>query len=51
MLLQWIVQWIVLGLIVLAFFGLAFAFSRKGMTIKPDPENKPPNDLGGSWPK
>jgi len=43
-------QWIVLGLTVLAFFGLAFAFTRKGMKIKPDPENKPPSDLGGSPP-
>jgi hypothetical protein len=33
--------WVVYGLIVLAIFGLAFAFSRKGLKIKSDAETKP----------
>ena len=33
--------WIVYGLIVLTIFGLAFAFSRKGLKIKSDAETKP----------
>jgi hypothetical protein len=34
--------WVLYGLIVLAIFGLAFAFSRKGLKIKSDAETKPP---------
>ena len=34
--------WVLYALIVLAFFGLAFAFSRKGLKIKSDAETKPP---------
>jgi hypothetical protein len=34
--------WVVYGLIMLAVFGLAFAFSRKGLKIKSDAETKPP---------
>jgi hypothetical protein len=37
--------WVVYGLIVLAFFGLAFAFSRKGLKIKSDAETKPPSPM------
>jgi hypothetical protein len=37
-------QWIALAAIILVLFGLAFAFSRKGLTIKPDPDNKPPSN-------
>jgi hypothetical protein len=33
--------WVLYGLIVLAIFGLAFAFSRKGLKIKSDAETKP----------
>jgi hypothetical protein len=40
-------QWIVLAAIILVFFGFAFAFSRKGMKIGPDSENKPPSHLDG----
>jgi len=38
--------WIVYGLIVLVIFGLAFAFSRKGLKIKSDAETKPPHPMG-----
>jgi hypothetical protein len=34
-----------MGLIVLTFFGLAFAFSRKGLKIKSDAESKPPSPM------
>jgi hypothetical protein len=34
--------WVLYGLIVLAIFGLAFVFSRKGLKIKSDAETKPP---------
>jgi hypothetical protein len=34
--------WVIYALIVLTFFGLAFAFSRKGLKIKSDAETKPP---------
>jgi len=34
--------WVLYGLIVLAIFGLAFAFARKGLKIKADAETKPP---------
>ena len=37
--------WVVYGLIVLAIFGLAFAFSRKGLKIKSDAEAKPPSPM------
>jgi hypothetical protein len=40
-------QWIAFGVFLLLMLGLAYAFARKGMTIKPDPESKPPTDLGG----
>jgi len=26
---------------------LVLAYTRKGLTIRPDPENKPPSDQGG----
>jgi hypothetical protein len=38
--------WVLYGLIVLAIFGLAFAFSRKGLKIKSDAETKPPSPMG-----
>ena len=40
-------QWIALAVLMLVIVGVAFAFSRKGLTIKPDPEHKPPSDQGG----
>ena len=39
--------WVWYGLIVLVIFGLAFAFSRKGLRIKSDAETKPPPDMSG----
>jgi len=43
-------QWVAFGAFMLVIAGLAFAFSRKGVKIKFDPENKPPSDLGGMPP-
>ena len=40
--------WVLYGLIVLAIFGLAVAFSRKGLKIKSDAETKPPPDMSGA---
>jgi uncharacterized membrane protein len=40
--------WVLYALIVLVFFGLAFAFSRKGLKIKSDAETKPPPDMTGA---
>jgi hypothetical protein len=39
--------WVWFALIVLVIFGLAFAFSRKGLKIKSDAETKPPPDMSG----
>ena len=38
--------WVWFALIVLVIFGLAFAFSRKGLKIKSDAETKPPPRVG-----
>jgi heme/copper-type cytochrome/quinol oxidase subunit 2 len=38
--------WVWYALIVLVIFGLAVAFSRKGMRIKTDAETKPPPQVG-----
>jgi uncharacterized membrane protein YagU involved in acid resistance len=40
-------QWLGLALFVIIIAGLVFAFIRKGLTIKPDPDHKPPSHLGG----
>jgi hypothetical protein len=40
--------WVWFSLIVLVIFGLAFAFSRKGLKIKSDAETKPPPDMTGA---
>jgi hypothetical protein len=40
-------QWIALASFVLVIGGLAWAYSRRGLTIRPDPESKPPSDQGG----
>jgi len=40
-------QWIALAVLMLVIVGVAFAFSRRGLTIKPDHEHKPPSDQGG----
>jgi hypothetical protein len=37
-------QTIALGLLFIVIAGLAVAFSRRGVKIKPDPENKPPSE-------
>jgi hypothetical protein len=39
-------QWIAFGVFILVIAGLTYAFVRKGVTIKPDPDRKPPSDLG-----
>ena len=36
-------QWLELALLVAVSAGLAYAHERHGVTIKADPENKPPN--------
>jgi hypothetical protein len=41
-------QWIAFAVAVLIIGGLLYAFLRHGVKIKPDPDNKPPSDLGGS---
>jgi hypothetical protein len=43
-----VTDWVVYGFTVLAIFGLAFAFSRKGLKIKSDAETKPPPDMSGA---
>jgi hypothetical protein len=40
--------WVWYSLIVLVIFGLAFAFSRRGLRIKSDAETKPPSDMTGA---
>jgi hypothetical protein len=40
-------QWLGFAFFMLIIVGLVIAFTRKGLTIKPDPEQKPPSDLGG----
>jgi len=42
--------WIAFALIMLVIVGLAVAFSRQGLAIKPDSERKPPSDQGGQPP-
>jgi len=42
--------WVAFALFMLVIVGLAVAFSRKGLAIKPDPERKPPSDQGGQPP-
>jgi hypothetical protein len=44
-------QWIALGVFMLMVGGLTYAFVCKGVTIRPDPENKPPSDGGGRFPR
>jgi hypothetical protein len=39
-------QWIAFGVFMLVVVALAYAFARKGVKIKPDPENKPRSDQG-----
>jgi hypothetical protein len=39
-------RWVVLALILLGCCGLAWAFVRQGVRIKPDRDRKPPYDLG-----
>ena len=43
-------QWIAFGVALLIIGGLLYAFLRHGVTIKPDPENKPPSQDGGQAP-
>jgi hypothetical protein len=38
-----VLQWTAFSALMLVIAGLLYAFVRKGVTIKPDPENKPPN--------
>jgi hypothetical protein len=40
--------WVLYTSIMLVIFGLAFAFSRKGLRIKSDAETKPPPDMSGA---
>jgi hypothetical protein len=40
-------QWIAFAVALLIIGGLLYAFLRKGVKIKPDPDNKPPSDQGG----
>jgi hypothetical protein len=42
------IVWVWYVLNVLVIFGLAFAFSRKGLKIKSDAETKPPDMSGAS---
>jgi hypothetical protein len=39
-------QWIAFGVVMLVIVGLVVAFSRSGMSIKPDPERKPRSQDG-----
>ena len=41
-----VLQWIAFGVVTLAIVGLVVAFSRGGMSIKPDPERKPRSQDG-----
>ena len=40
-------QRLAFGVLLLMIVGLATLFATTGVKIKPDPENKPPTDLGG----
>jgi hypothetical protein len=39
-----LLRWVTLGLLLLAFAGLAWLFVRKGSRIRSDAHNKPPPD-------
>jgi hypothetical protein len=44
-------QWIAFGVLMPVIGGLTCVFVGNGVTIRPDPENKPPSDGGGQFPR